>query len=76
MYVCVCNSITDCDLAALLATPDFDPERLAERLGLDSEDCCGQCAEDIDYLIRTAESERCPGVRRKGALRLLVRRRR
>ncbi len=56
MYVCVCNSITDHDLAAFLATLDFDSERLAERLGLDSEDCCGQCAENIDYLVCTAEN--------------------
>ncbi len=56
MYVCVCNSITDHDLAGFLAALDFETELLAEKLGLDSEDCCGQCAENVDHLVCTAEN--------------------
>lgn len=54
MYVCVCKSITDRDLADSWAAMQPDPERLAEELGLQDDDCCGYCAEHIDDLVDVA----------------------
>ncbi len=54
MYICICNSVTESDLASLLASLNFEMEGLAERLGFDRHDCCGHCAEQIDNLVNAA----------------------
>lgn len=54
MYVCVCNRITDRQLAACWAEDHPDLAALVKRLGLDDERDCGRCAEDPAALLRAA----------------------
>ena len=55
MYVCLCNRISIGQLAASWAETNPDLDRLAERLGLYSERCCGRCADELDELVDVAE---------------------
>ncbi len=55
MYVCVCNRISVRELAASWAETNPDLDRLAERLGLYNEECCGRCADELDELVDVAE---------------------
>ncbi len=54
MYVCVCNRITDRQLAACWAEEHPDLAALVKRLGLDDERDCGRCAEDPAALLKAA----------------------
>lgn len=55
MYVCVCNRISVRQLAASWQETNPDLDRLAERLGLYDDRCCGRCADELDSLVDTAE---------------------
>ena len=54
MYICICNAITDRDLASLLQSGDCDDQELVEQLGLRAEGACGQCADNFECLLDTA----------------------
>jgi len=54
MYVCLCKGLTESDIQRAAQTCKLDPKSLAERLGLDDEDCCGRCLRNINQLIVTA----------------------
>ena len=55
MYVCVCNRISIRQLAESWEETHPDLDRLAERLGLYSDKCCGRCADELDELVDVAE---------------------
>ena len=55
MYACVCHGISAHQLAASWAETHPDLDRLAQRLGLHSEDNCGRCVEELDSLVDAAE---------------------
>ena len=72
MYVCVCNRITDRQLAACWAEEHPDLAALVKRLGLDDERDCGRCAEDPAALLKAAGCPSAPtgkGVELAGAAR-------
>lgn len=54
MYACVCNRISDRQLAERWAEAYPDLAALVQRLGLDSERCCGRCVEELDSLVAAA----------------------
>ena len=54
MYACVCNRISDRQLAERWAEAYPDLAALAQRLGLDNERCCGRCVEELDTLVAAA----------------------
>ena len=58
MFVCVCNHISQLQLANSWAETNPDLERLAESLGFYSENCCGRCADEIDSIVDVAERRR------------------
>ena len=60
MYVCVCNRITDRQLAACWAEEHPDLAALVKRLGLDDERDCGRCAEDPAALLKAAGCSSAP----------------
>lgn len=60
MYVCVCNRITDRQLAACWDEEHPDLAALVKRLGLDDERDCGRCAEDPAALLRAAGCPSAP----------------
>ena len=72
MYVCLCKSITEDELAACWAAVGFDLKRLVERLDLNGEDCCGHCVENIDYLVDAAESYAASLIKRAADARAQV----
>lgn len=55
MYVCVCNRISVRQLAAFWEETNPDLDRLAERLGLYDDRCCGRCVDELDELVDVAE---------------------
>ena len=55
MYVCVCNRISARQLVAAWAETHPALNNLAERLGLDSERCCGRCMDELNELVDVAE---------------------
>lgn len=60
MYVCVCNRISVRQLAASWEETNPDLDRLAERLGLYDDRCCGRCVEELDSIVDAAERWAAP----------------
>ena len=57
MYVCLCKGLTESDvLDAAARTEKICPETLKTCFGLEDDDCCGRCAENIDQLVAIANS--------------------
>ena len=52
MYVCICNQVTETDVRRAVSVHGRDDQhRLAERLGLVSDRCCGRCAQQMDRVL-------------------------
>ena len=60
MYVCVCKRLTTRQLLVSWEETSPDLDRLAERLGLHDDGCCGRCAEELDSLVDAAERRAVP----------------
>lgn len=58
MYVCLCKGITESDLRAATPAGEAHPQAVIKLLGLDDDDCCGRCVENIDELTALV-SEQC-----------------
>lgn len=50
MIFCICKNVTEAELRETAVQVAGDPERLAEALGLYSEECCGRCAEEVESI--------------------------
>lgn len=63
MYVCLCKGLTESDVRKVIVTEQLaeknETDRLAQRLGLDDDDCCGRCVKNIRQLM--ALSGHCQG---------------
>ena len=59
MYVCICRAITEADVRRAGCAGPLQPDRLVAVLGLDGSDCCGRCADEIEFFV---------GLARQGAL--------
>jgi bacterioferritin-associated ferredoxin len=66
MYMCLCRDLTESgvrgvvqDLAQSGVSSEdvLAEETMIEALGLDGNDCCGQCAREIDRFIDLASNE-------------------
>lgn len=63
MFVCVCNAITDHDIAAACAEGCATVQDIAARTGAST--CCGTCAQAVDQIInrcREQAASRAPSV--------------
>jgi bacterioferritin-associated ferredoxin len=62
MYVCLCKGITESDLRRAAPAGETTPETLITVLGLEDEDCCGRCMENIEDLAALVSSRchECP----------------
>ena len=58
MYICLCKGLTESDLRRATPCGNADPNALIEVLGLEDEDCCGRCLENIHELAALV-SEQC-----------------
>lgn len=58
MYVCLCKGLTESDIHRAAQRAGAHPDGLIETLGLDDDDCCGRCVENIRELVAIA-STRC-----------------
>ena len=54
MYVCVCRGITEADVRGVGSRGVVAPEALIRVLGLDAEDCCGRCSDQIHEFVELA----------------------
>ena len=69
MYACVCNRISNRQLAERWAEEYPDLGALVQRLGLDSERCCGRCVEELDTLVAAAGAQAGSACELAGAAR-------
>jgi bacterioferritin-associated ferredoxin len=58
MYVCLCKGLAESDIHRAAQCAGAHPEGLIEALGLEDDDCCGRCVENIRELV-TIASTRC-----------------
>ena len=57
MYICVCKGIKESDVEDLGRAGVTCPKKLAASLGIDDEDTCGRCLDQIHDLVTIASSE-------------------
>jgi bacterioferritin-associated ferredoxin len=57
MYVCLCKAIREYDLRRVAETGSLTPSRFVRALGLDDEQCCGRCAENVEELVALARAQ-------------------
>ena len=65
MYICVCKGITESDVEDLGRAGITCPKQLAAALGIDDDDTCGRCFDNISDLVTIASIEHarhCPPV--------------
>ncbi len=55
MYVCLCNGITE-SMVKGLAQMSICPEKLAGKLGVDKDNCCGKCLRNIRSIASSASN--------------------
>ena len=53
MYVCMCQGITEDDVARIVRLGPISEDDLATTLGLRDERCCGMCAREIGLLVES-----------------------
>ena len=53
MFVCVCNAVTDREIREHVRRGVDSLEELRMRTGC--ADCCGQCADEAEVILRTAQ---------------------
>ncbi len=58
MFVCLCKGLTVSDVQRVAPTAGPTPGDLIEALGLDSPQCCGRCARNIDEIMLLAAASR------------------
>jgi bacterioferritin-associated ferredoxin len=58
MYVCLCKGLAESDIHRAAQCAGAHPDSLITTLGLDDDDCCGRCVENIQELV-TIASTRC-----------------
>jgi bacterioferritin-associated ferredoxin len=56
MYVCLCKGLTESDVQQAARAGKVCPETLKTCFGLEDEDCCGRCANNIHELVAVANS--------------------
>jgi bacterioferritin-associated ferredoxin len=66
MYLCLCRNLTESGFRRVIqsfvqsgASPSevLNEETLIDALGLDDDECCGQCAKAIDRFVDLARRE-------------------
>jgi bacterioferritin-associated ferredoxin len=66
MYMCLCQGLTESGVrrvvqslaqAGVSAEDALHEDSMIDALGLESEECCGQCAREIDRFIDFASNE-------------------
>lgn len=58
MYVCLCKGLAESDVLQAADRSGAHPDSLIASLGLEDDDCCGRCVENIRELV-TIASTRC-----------------
>ena len=57
MYLCLCKAVTESDVKRAAQAGTTTAEALIVALGLDGDDCCGRCAQEMDDFVAVAVSE-------------------
>jgi bacterioferritin-associated ferredoxin len=57
VYLCLCKGITEAQVKRLAQAGTSTVEGLIVVLGLEDDECCGRCAEDIEEFVELAKQE-------------------
>ena len=60
MFVCICNAVTDRDIREHASSGVSTLDELRLRTGC--SDCCGQCADEAESILRTAHAPQGPNL--------------
>ena len=69
MYICLCKGINETRLSDLFREKDLCEKDLASVLGLDKDDCCGKCINQMPTIVALASIKDGQGGKYEGERR-------
>jgi bacterioferritin-associated ferredoxin len=57
MYLCLCKGIRECDLKEVARGRCLAAQHLIRTFGLDDDECCGRCAENVQQWVAIARAQ-------------------
>jgi len=57
VYVCLCKGLTESDVKRQARAGYIPVTLLMDKLGLNDDDCCGRCANDVEEFESIAATE-------------------